>query len=458
MGWTTRGKVNVTLNSAVVTGVGSLFLQDGRIGDGFRGPDGRIYEVTNIATNTGLTIQPPYEGPTVSNATYYLAPFEGYVKDTADALRAASLTIGQFPLTKQDKSENLTALSALAGTANRIPMFTGAGAMSLAAIAASIDDATAGRLLTVGYAGRNGGVAMVMGNGTVIGNLKGAMLYACNATYTDGPPWITGAVFVENDVHGTGAQGYAVQRVWSIVNPLLKGVRCRVSGVYTDWQRELFVGDFGIGSQAVPLISDYAADIKPGFYFSYGASHAQAPIGGPLGSGGGAVGIVALQGINNVGYKSFLAVSQSGGAGTLFIGSKVSAGAPAWNRAVTQESAILDPALNTGGVVFYGFNSNGMYAKHANGVLECWMYNSPSIDLTAATRQQLNWNFPATFVGTVPYVTSGGAGRLDGVIVPCTWQTYGQSLSACTAAVQRPDGLMINNIRDLAWYAKGRWK
>lgn len=136
MGWTTRGKVNVTLNSAVVTGVGSLFLQDGRIGDGFRGPDGRIYEVTNIATNTGLTIQPPYEGPTVNNATYYLAPFEGYVKDTADALRAASLTIGQFPLTKQDKSDNLTALSGLVGAAGRLPYFTGAGALSLATLTA----------------------------------------------------------------------------------------------------------------------------------------------------------------------------------------------------------------------------------------------------------------------------------------------------------------------------------
>lgn len=136
MGWITRGKVNVALNSAVVTGVGSLFLQDGRIGDGFRGPDGRMYEVANIATNTGLTIQPPYEGPTVNNATYYLAPFEGYVKDTADALRAASLQIGQFPLTKQDKSDNLTALSGLTGAADRLPYFTGAGALSLATLTA----------------------------------------------------------------------------------------------------------------------------------------------------------------------------------------------------------------------------------------------------------------------------------------------------------------------------------
>lgn len=137
MGWTTRGKVNVTLNSAVVTGVGSLFLQDGRIGDGFRGPDGRIYEVTNIATNTGLTIQPPYEGPTVNNATYFLAPFEGYVKDTADALRAASIAIGQLPLSKQDKSANLSALSGLSGSANTVPYFTGVGALSLAALTAA---------------------------------------------------------------------------------------------------------------------------------------------------------------------------------------------------------------------------------------------------------------------------------------------------------------------------------
>ena len=209
MGWTTRGKVNVTLNSAVVTGVGSLFLQDGRIGDGFRGPDGRIYEVTNIATNTGLTIQPPYEGPTVNDATYYLAPFEGYVKDTADALRAASLEIGMLPASKQDKSTNLTLLSGLTSAVDKLPFFAGVGVMSLTALTAkaraflgltdeaamrawlqlvkitSSTDTVADRVMTTGFQGL-GGPCVSMANWTEDFK-KGSGFFQANSASPEGP-------------------------------------------------------------------------------------------------------------------------------------------------------------------------------------------------------------------------------------------------------------------------------
>lgn len=136
MAWTRTGTVNLTYGSDVVTGVGTQFLVDGRIGDGFRGPNGAIYEVVNIATNTGMTIRPAYEGNSVSGGVYFLAPIQGYVKDTADALRAASLQIGSLPASKQDKNVNLTALSALTGAANTLPYFPGVGVLSLTALTA----------------------------------------------------------------------------------------------------------------------------------------------------------------------------------------------------------------------------------------------------------------------------------------------------------------------------------
>ncbi|NNA99051.1 hypothetical protein [Pseudomonas gessardii] len=104
---------------------------------------------------------------------------------------------------------------------------------------AAIDDFTSGKVLTVGYAGRNGGVAIVKGRGTVLDDLRGAALYACNDTYTGGPPWVWGAIFVENDVHGTGSNGYATQRIWGITNPAINAKRCLVSGTYTPWMQDI---------------------------------------------------------------------------------------------------------------------------------------------------------------------------------------------------------------------------
>lgn len=132
MGWITTGTVNLVNGSNVVTGVGSLFLEDARIGDGFRGPNGMLYEVTNIPTNTSLTIQPAYEGATVNAAPYFLVPIEGYVKESADRLRVATGQIALIPGTKQDKNGNLSALSALSGAADRMFYFTSDSAMALA--------------------------------------------------------------------------------------------------------------------------------------------------------------------------------------------------------------------------------------------------------------------------------------------------------------------------------------
>lgn len=88
MPWYKSGSVNVTQNSNAVIGTGTAFIANSRVGDGFRGPDGGWYEVTNIASDTALAIDPPYQGATNASGSYALAPLQGYVKDSADALRA----------------------------------------------------------------------------------------------------------------------------------------------------------------------------------------------------------------------------------------------------------------------------------------------------------------------------------------------------------------------------------
>lgn len=88
MPWYKAGTVSVAQNSNAVTGAGTSFIANSRVGDAFLGPDGRWYEVTNIASDTAMAISPNYLGATNSAGTYALAPMQGYVKDSADALRA----------------------------------------------------------------------------------------------------------------------------------------------------------------------------------------------------------------------------------------------------------------------------------------------------------------------------------------------------------------------------------
>lgn len=94
MTWYKLGTVSVAQNSNAVIGTGTAFIANGRVGDAWIGPDNGLYEVTNIASDTALSISPPFKGPTIAGGAYALAPMQGYVKDTADALRQASLEVG----------------------------------------------------------------------------------------------------------------------------------------------------------------------------------------------------------------------------------------------------------------------------------------------------------------------------------------------------------------------------
>ncbi|MFJ7792342.1 hypothetical protein [Pseudomonas sp. NPDC096950] len=94
MPWYKAGTVSVTQNSNAVIGAGTAFIANSRVGDGFRGPDGWWYEVINIASDTAMSISPNYQGATNGAGSYAMAPLQGYVKDSADALRALVNTYG----------------------------------------------------------------------------------------------------------------------------------------------------------------------------------------------------------------------------------------------------------------------------------------------------------------------------------------------------------------------------
>jgi hypothetical protein len=77
MSWYTTGTVSVTNNSATVTGSGTAWVANVLVGEAFIGPDGRTYEITDVVSNTSMTIAPNYLGTNQSGQAYTIVPVRG---------------------------------------------------------------------------------------------------------------------------------------------------------------------------------------------------------------------------------------------------------------------------------------------------------------------------------------------------------------------------------------------
>jgi hypothetical protein len=150
MPWYKSGTVSVTQNSNAVIGTGTAFIANSRVGDAFRGPDGGWYEVTNIASDTALSISPNYLGASNATGAYALAPMQGYVKDSADALRALVNTYGS-KLAALGTTGNYEILPVEKGGTGRAGPALGTAAA--ATVTTSTTDTTLGHLLKVGDLG-----------------------------------------------------------------------------------------------------------------------------------------------------------------------------------------------------------------------------------------------------------------------------------------------------------------
>jgi len=165
MSWTRSGTVSVAQNSTTVTGTGTDFAANTRVGDAFVGPDGRQYEITNAPSPTVISILPAYAGPTLAAGNYAIVPIQGYNKDTADALRQASLEVGGA-LDGLEVSVQQAADSASAALASRNAAATSeinAGQSATAALAsrnaAATSETNAGQSAAAALASKNGAAA-----------------------------------------------------------------------------------------------------------------------------------------------------------------------------------------------------------------------------------------------------------------------------------------------------------
>lgn len=93
MTWYRTGTAAFTNGNATVTGTGTAWIANASIGEGLIAPDGRIYEIIAIASDTSLTISPAYLGSTASGQAYAVAPIRGRI---AQLLSETSSLLSSF--------------------------------------------------------------------------------------------------------------------------------------------------------------------------------------------------------------------------------------------------------------------------------------------------------------------------------------------------------------------------
>ncbi|WP_349366789.1 MAG: hypothetical protein ABL311_04700 [Nitratireductor rhodophyticola] len=122
-GYYEAGTASVTQGETVVTGQGTAWSQIVRPADDFGKHVGMPIPIASVDSDTQITLAYPWPGPTQAAAPYRVTFTPYHV-----AYRQALQEIGQLL-----SSGNVSALAALDGAADKLPMFTGPGALELIA-------------------------------------------------------------------------------------------------------------------------------------------------------------------------------------------------------------------------------------------------------------------------------------------------------------------------------------
>lgn len=218
MAWYRAGTIKVTANSATVTGTGTAWVQNARVGDGLQGPDGRVYEITNIASNTSLSIEPKYQGTTATGQTYWIIPVQGYVKQSADRLSAFVDQFGQLPA-----------------------QVAGLGTASTGTLTESDIDSTAGRVSKIGDWGLGSSVGV--NADAVIQNNYANGFYRSGTGSSNGKP-------VNNSGAGYLTFGWSsLYRTYVYGDPVTDSLWFQniTNGTVGAWKEVMRVGHSGLG-------------------------------------------------------------------------------------------------------------------------------------------------------------------------------------------------------------------
>ena len=340
MPWYKTGTISVTQNSNAVIGTGTAFIANSRVGDGFRGPDGRWYEVTNIASNTALSISPNYEGPTVAGGFYSIMPVQGYQKDLGDQVKAILNDYGGklAALGTTGNYEILPVTKGGTGGANQADARTGLGLGTSATvnIQTSVTDATAGRAMINGAWGWGAASSI---NAADLNAITVSQKFGINTGATN-VPWALGSTTVP---FAAGSSGIAL--TWG-----------------TAHQSQIVV------NRVSPMVALRRKNVDvwaPDDYFCL------YPTG-----------------------KTFLDLAQGGTGNTTGTATKLAAAAVVGT--VSQTGGVP-----TGAIIESGSNSQGTYTKFADGTMITVTPNAGPWSLLANSVTVLGpFGLPATFNGS----------------------------------------------------------
>jgi hypothetical protein len=261
MAWYRTGTVSVTNGSATVTGSGTLFVANVVAGYGIALPDGRLYEVASVNTNTSITITPAYLGSTASGQSYAIAPLRGpevkLAQDIAALINdygAAFLAAGQGKFTTgtiaspsvrnaADENTGLNLLGSdqlqlVTGGVARLLMTTSAATLNLplggTAVTQSALDTTSGRLLKTGDFGIGGlAGASIPSDDCDLAQLTGIYNVATSTTNTPAGTGPSGSMLLVQRFNADNI----MQTVWRRVsaNVVRIYVRNRFSAAWGAW-------------------------------------------------------------------------------------------------------------------------------------------------------------------------------------------------------------------------------
>lgn len=83
MAWYRTGTIAITNGSTAVTGTGTAWILNASVGEAILAPDGKLYEIAAINSNTSIALASPYLGSTQSGQTYVVVPTQSYIRDLA---------------------------------------------------------------------------------------------------------------------------------------------------------------------------------------------------------------------------------------------------------------------------------------------------------------------------------------------------------------------------------------
>lgn len=272
-----------------------------------------------------------------------------------------------------------------------------------------------------------------------------------------------------------GTTSYAVQIFYGMqTDHANHQIRFKDNGVWSAWQKFLTTdslsapaqaniydtaanallraGSFGLGTANLTVVTTDADALRVSGIYRVGASWTGSPI---LGTSSNNQGVLTHRTwVTNYAVQEFHCVVSK----THYIRYLSNAVWSTWDVMYNSTNALSSVSnvsgQNTGGLMEYGSNANGVYYKYADGRLEC-IFNRGTIALTANTEDAYTWTFPATFAAAPSMIdiSIGGASVTNAFNV--NKETF--SGQTTTSVIMRVN-VSVSQNHNLCYRAIGRWR